>query len=87
MTKQSCTATPSDSAALRDWLEKERNITIMGGQDHLKGKIIRIGHMGDVRDDDMLALFEALSEKLGGDFAAMKQDLALRLSAVRPLFT
>jgi aspartate aminotransferase-like enzyme len=79
--------TPSDSAALRDWLEKERNITIMGGQDHLKGKIIRIGHMGDVRDDDMLALFEALSEKLGGDFAAMKQDLALRLSAVRPLFT
>ncbi len=42
-------STPSDSAVMRDWLERERNITIMGGQDQLKGKIIRIGHMGDVR--------------------------------------
>lgn len=78
--------TPTDSAALRDWLEKERNITIMGGQDHLKGKIIRVGHMGDVRDDDMIALFQSLAEKQGMDFALMKQDLAARLSAVRPLF-
>ncbi len=79
--------TQTDSAALRDWLEKERNITIMGGQDHLKGKIIRVGHMGDVRDEDMMAFFEALSEKTGGDFASMKQDLAARLKTVRPLFT
>ncbi len=79
-------STPSDSVTLRDWLEKERNITIMGGQDHLKGKIIRVGHMGDVRDEDMMALFEALCEKTGGDFASMKQDLAARLGVVRPLF-
>jgi aspartate aminotransferase-like enzyme len=51
-----------DSAKLRDWLEKEKNITIMGGQDQLKGKIIRVGHMGDVRDDDMFALLAALKE-------------------------
>lgn len=52
----------TDSATLRDWLESERNITIMGGQDQLKGKIIRIGHMGDVRNDDMIALFGSLSD-------------------------
>lgn len=57
-------ATPVDSAKLRDWIEKERNITIMGGQDQLKGKVIRIGHMGDVRDDDMVALFEAIADGL-----------------------
>ena len=45
--------TPTDSAQIRDWLEKERNITIMGGQDQLKGKILRVGHMGPCfrRDD------------------------------------
>jgi aspartate aminotransferase-like enzyme len=78
--------TGTDSAALRDWLEKERNITIMGGQDQLKGKIIRVGHMGDVRDEDMSALFAALCEKTGADFKSIEQDLALRLKAVRPLF-
>jgi aspartate aminotransferase-like enzyme len=49
-----------DGAKLRDHLEKEYLVTVMGGQDQLKGKIIRIGHMGYITDDDMYATFEAL---------------------------
>jgi aspartate aminotransferase-like enzyme len=54
----------ADSGRAREWLERERGITIMGGQDQLKGKILRVGHMGDVRDDDMAALLSALAEYL-----------------------
>lgn len=49
-----------DGAKLRDHLESEYNVTVMGGQDQLKGKIIRIGHLGYITDDDMYATFEAL---------------------------
>lgn len=81
--------TPTDSAKIRDWLETERGITIMGGQDQLKGKILRIGHMGDVRNEDMIALFQALSETLGksAEFARLEPDLHRDLKNAEPLFT
>lgn len=83
-----------DSAKLRDWLERERNITVMGGQDQLKGKIIRIGHMGDVHDDDMIAFFDALADGLdafgGSDLkkraAQVREHLQKRLKSTGPLF-
>jgi aspartate aminotransferase-like enzyme len=74
----------ADSAKVRDWLERERNITVMGGQDHLKGKILRVGHMGDVRDSDMVALFEALSEHLQRPFDRPALEGALKKTS--PLF-
>ena len=49
---------------LRDWLEETRNVIVMGGQDRLKGRILRIGHMGDITDDDMIAFFESLAAGL-----------------------
>lgn len=67
-----------DSGKVRDWLEKERNITIMGGQDQLKGKIIRVGHMGDVRDEDMAALFTALGEYLNKPFDTAELEAQLK---------
>jgi aspartate aminotransferase-like enzyme len=77
-----------NSAQIRDWLEKERNITIMGGQDHLKGKILRVGHMGYITNDDMKALIRALAEVL--DQADSVQNavnvLSNRLHSVEPLF-
>lgn len=81
-------ATPSDSSMLRDWLEKERNITIMGGQDQLKGKILRIGHMGDVRDDDMVALCSALGEALNKQNEAQQfaGQMSALLRSAEPLF-
>ncbi len=45
-------------------LMKEKSIIIAGGQAHLKGKIIRIGHLGYVVDTDVLATVAALEVSL-----------------------
>ncbi len=81
--------TPSDSGKIRDWLETERGITIMGGQDQLKGKILRVGHMGDVRNEDMIALFSALSETLNKRdlFPKIEMELTRQLKSAEPLFS
>ena len=39
-----------DSNAIRKTLKAKYNVNIAGGQDHLKGKIFRINHMGLVED-------------------------------------
>lgn len=49
-----------DGAKLRAHIESQYRITLMGGQDHLKGKILRFGHMGNISPDDILASLEAL---------------------------
>lgn len=53
-----------DGQKLRLHLEEKNNITVMGGQDQAKGKIIRIGHMGYIQDSEMLRLMQALGESL-----------------------
>ena len=80
---------PRDSAVVRDWLEKERGLTLMGGQDQLKGKILRVGHMGDVRNEDMMALFEALSEAFDKreEYARREAQWHTELKGAEPLFT
>ena len=55
---------------MQDWekqraeMEKTHRVTVMGGQDRLKGKIVRIGHMGYIRNEDLLATIEALGRSL-----------------------
>lgn len=44
-----------DGVALLSKLEKQYGIKIAGGQDQLKGKIIRLGHMGYIDQFDVLA--------------------------------
>jgi aspartate aminotransferase-like enzyme len=49
-------------------LRKDFGIKISGGQDHLKGKILRIGHIGDIGAKDVLGALAALEltlHKLG----------------------
>jgi aspartate aminotransferase-like enzyme len=49
-------------------LRRDFGIKISGGQDHLKGKILRIGHIGDVSAKDVLGTIAALEltlHKLG----------------------
>lgn len=53
-----------DGQKLRLHLEQKYNITIMGGQDQAKGKIIRIGHMGYIQDHEMHRLIEKLGQSL-----------------------
>ena len=53
-----------DGEQLRAHLENKYLITTMGGQDHLNGKIIRIGHMGAISDEDLLATLFYLGKSL-----------------------
>lgn len=53
-----------DGQKLRSELEKQHQITIMGGQDQAKGKIIRIGHMGYIQPEQMVQLMLKISEIL-----------------------
>ncbi|MCM2353713.1 MAG: alanine--glyoxylate aminotransferase family protein [Pseudobdellovibrio sp.] len=53
-----------DGAKLREHLEKSYNVTVMGGQDQLKGKIIRLGHMGYITDQDLHQTTERLAAGL-----------------------
>ena len=49
-----------DGQKVRADMEKEFHVTVMGGQDQWKGKIIRIGHMGAISNDDLFATIDAL---------------------------
>ncbi|MFK8138688.1 MAG: alanine--glyoxylate aminotransferase family protein [Bdellovibrionales bacterium] len=53
-----------DGKKLRSHIEEKYNITLMGGQADLAGKIIRIGHIGYLNDSNVLAAVEALAKAL-----------------------
>ncbi|MEB3273217.1 MAG: pyridoxal-phosphate-dependent aminotransferase family protein [Prochlorothrix sp.] len=60
-------ATPPDGVGaddLRKVLSSRFDISIAGGQDHLKGKIIRIGHLGFISDRDTLMTIAAIEAAL-----------------------
>ncbi len=57
---------------LRGRLKEEYGITISGGQEHLKGKIFRIGTMGNVTKRDVLVTLAAI------------EDILLRKNAIKP---
>lgn len=68
------TAFKSDEAELahiKDALKKTHGITIAGGQKQLKGKILRIGHMGYMFPKDMLTVLSAL-EAITSDYRGKK---------------
>jgi len=61
-----------DDRKFRRMLEEEQRTVVQGGQAQLKGKIFRIGHMGIVTLQDLVAGFtgiEAVLAKLGHTFA------------------
>jgi len=53
-----------DGQKVRAEMEKNDAVIVMGGQDQLKGKIIRIGHMGAIRDEDLLRTLKSLAQTL-----------------------
>ncbi|MDG0817567.1 pyridoxal-phosphate-dependent aminotransferase family protein [Bdellovibrio svalbardensis] len=53
-----------DGQKIRLHLEEAHNITIMGGQDQAKGKIIRVGHMGYIQDQELIRLIASLGHCL-----------------------
>lgn len=53
-----------DGQKLRARLESEHGVVAMGGQDRMKGRLIRIGHMGAISNDDVLTTLTALGRAL-----------------------
>lgn len=53
-----------DGQKIRAELEKLERVVVMGGQDQLKGKIIRIGHMGAISDEDLQLTMRSLAKSL-----------------------
>lgn len=53
-----------ESEQIRAVMKKRFDIALAGGQDHLKGKIFRIGHLGFVSDRDILAAIASLEATL-----------------------
>ncbi|MGG6295804.1 pyridoxal-phosphate-dependent aminotransferase family protein [Leptolyngbya sp. AN02str] len=59
-----------DAEQIRSIMKKRYDILLAGGQDHLKGQIFRIGHLGFVCDRDILTALsglEATLQELGFD--------------------
>ncbi|MBF1999860.1 MAG: alanine--glyoxylate aminotransferase family protein [Synechococcales cyanobacterium M58_A2018_015] len=53
-----------DAEQIRSIVRKRFDIAMAGGQDHLKGKIFRVGHLGFVSDRDILTAVGALEAAL-----------------------
>ncbi|MDY7015143.1 MAG: alanine--glyoxylate aminotransferase family protein [Cyanobacteriota bacterium] len=53
-----------EAEKIRSLLKKRFDIALAGGQEHLKGKIFRIGHLGFVSDRDILTVIAALETAL-----------------------
>ncbi len=53
-----------EAEAIRSHMSKKYDIALAGGQDHLKGKIFRIGHLGFVCERDILTALSALKATL-----------------------
>ncbi|GFE71090.1 alanine--glyoxylate aminotransferase family protein [Chroococcus sp. FPU101] len=53
-----------DAEKVRSALRKKFDIAVAGGQDHLKGQIFRIGHLGFVCERDMLTVIASLEATL-----------------------
>ena len=56
--------TAVEAEQIRATMRKQFDIALAGGQDHLKGKIFRIGHLGFVSERDMLTVLSALEVTL-----------------------
>jgi aspartate aminotransferase-like enzyme len=68
-----------DAEVLRKAVKERFDILLAGGQDHLKGKVFRIGHLGFVCDRDVLtavAAIEATLQALGLAKAAVGAGVA-----------
>lgn len=56
--------TSVEAEQIRKVMKQRFDISLAGGQDHLKGKIFRIGHLGFVSDRDILTALSSLEATL-----------------------
>jgi len=53
-----------DAEEFRKTIKNKFDILLAGGQDHMKGKIFRVGHLGYVNDRDIITVVSAISNTL-----------------------
>ena len=53
-----------DAEKFRKKIKNKFDILLAGGQDHLKGKIFRVGHLGYINDRDIITVISAISKTL-----------------------
>lgn len=53
-----------DCEQIRAVMKKQFDIAVAGGQDHLKGKLLRMGHLGFICERDILTFISALEATL-----------------------
>ena len=53
-----------DAEEFRKTIKNNFDILLAGGQDHMKGKIFRVGHLGYVNDRDIITVVSAISNTL-----------------------
>ena len=53
-----------DAEEFRKIIKNNYDILLAGGQDHLKGKIFRVGHLGYITDRDIITVVSAISNTL-----------------------
>lgn len=53
-----------ETEQIRAIMKKRFDISLAGGQDHLKGKIFRIGHLGFISERDILTTISSLEATL-----------------------
>ncbi len=73
----------ADPENIRKILKNDFDILLAGGQDHLKGKIFRIGHLGFVNDRDIISVISALEStlyKMGKLHVPIGQGIAKTIS-------
>ena len=74
-----------DAEQLRKAVKEKFDILLAGGQDHLKGQVFRIGHLGYVCDRDVLtavAAIEATLQSLGLHKGSMGAGVAAASAAL-----
>lgn len=54
----------ADTTLVQSLLQDKYGVVVMGGQDHLKGKVLRIGHMGWMTNEDLTETADALQSAL-----------------------
>ena len=69
-----------DAEALRKAVKEKFDILLAGGQDHLKGKVFRIGHLGFVCDRDVLTAVAAIEATLA-DLGLHKGNMGAGVAA------
>ncbi|ABM71243.1 soluble hydrogenase small subunit [Prochlorococcus marinus str. MIT 9515] len=53
-----------DAEQFRKTIKTKYDILLAGGQDHLKGKIFRVGHLGYINDRDVISVIAAIGNTL-----------------------